>query len=272
MVSLIENTPKNSLILIEEIENGLHPVAVRRMVEYLIDAADRRSVQSVFTTHSEDALLPLPSEAIWYAIEGKVRQGKISIDALRAMTGKVEEGLAIFVENDFAKSVVENIIRRFTPDIFDMIGVYAVSGQSQAYNIHLHHMRDPSVRQLKSICILDGDSIHQEDVDQSIIKLPGNVPESEIFDYVHDNIDQLSMLVAAGLHLSPEKDEMVKKVVKDVALTNRDSHLLFNQIGQKAGLISSNIVASAFINLWMQANIGKIEPIARIVRNTIELK
>lgn len=159
MVSQIESAPKNSLVLIEEIENGLHPVAVRRMVEYLIDAAERRSVQSIFTTHSEDALLPLPPEGIWYSIEGKIRQGRISIEALRAMTGRVEQGLAIFVEDEFAKETVENIVRRNLTDIFDRIGVYFVKGQSQAYAIHKHHMRDPSVaNKIKSLCILDGDS------------------------------------------------------------------------------------------------------------------
>src|SRR5262249_17023836 len=39
MVMKIEELPENALILIEEIENGLHPVATIRMVEYLIDVA-----------------------------------------------------------------------------------------------------------------------------------------------------------------------------------------------------------------------------------------
>ena len=49
MITRIEQAPPNSLILIEEIENGLHPVATRRMVEYLIDVANRRAIQTVFT-------------------------------------------------------------------------------------------------------------------------------------------------------------------------------------------------------------------------------
>src|SRR6185312_8150595 len=65
MVMEIEAAPENSLVLIEEIENGLHPVATVRLVEYLIEAADRKAVQAIFTTHSNDALLPLPPEAIW---------------------------------------------------------------------------------------------------------------------------------------------------------------------------------------------------------------
>lgn len=82
MVSEIEAASQNALVLIEEIENGLHPVATRRMVEYLIDVALRKSIQSIFTTHSEDALMPLPSEAIWSSIDGKARQGRVSIEAL----------------------------------------------------------------------------------------------------------------------------------------------------------------------------------------------
>lgn len=103
MVTRIEQAPANSLILIEEIENGLHPIATRRMVEYLIDVAARKSIQTVFTTHSDYALSPLPSEAIWAAIDGKLKQGKLSVEALRAVSGRVDKKLAIFVEDEFAK-------------------------------------------------------------------------------------------------------------------------------------------------------------------------
>jgi hypothetical protein len=44
MVEEIEAAPPNALVLIEEIENGLHPAAVRRMVEYLMAVAVRRSI------------------------------------------------------------------------------------------------------------------------------------------------------------------------------------------------------------------------------------
>ena len=59
MVAEIEAAPPNALVLIEEIENGLHPVAVRRMVEYLIDVADRRSIQRAHTQRTPKMLWPL---------------------------------------------------------------------------------------------------------------------------------------------------------------------------------------------------------------------
>jgi len=111
MITKIEQAPQNSLILIEEIENGLHPVATRRMVEYLIDVAERKSIQSVFTTHSDYALAPLPNEAIWASIAGKLRQGKLSVEALRAVAGRVDKKLTVFVEDEFAKAWVDTILR-----------------------------------------------------------------------------------------------------------------------------------------------------------------
>ncbi len=51
MVLAIEAAEENSLVLIEEIENGLHPVAAVKMVEYLISVAKRKSIQTIFITH-----------------------------------------------------------------------------------------------------------------------------------------------------------------------------------------------------------------------------
>lgn len=271
MVEKIEAAPKNTLVLIEEIENGLHPVAVRRMVEYLLDVAQRRSIQAIFTTHSEDALMPLPSEAVWSSIDGRVRQGRISIEALRAITGRIDEQMAIFVEDNFAKEWVEAIIRNNLPDRFDEIGVYAVQGEGQAYSIHQNHKKNPAIAdKLKSVCILDGDSQKKEDINNGIIKLPGSQPESVIFNYVRNDIASLSMQVAVALHLSANRDASVKTVVEEVSISNRDPHLLFNQVGQKAGLIPSNIVSSAFIGLWLSGNLNAAKRISDFIKNNLD--
>ncbi len=58
------------------------------MVEYLIDVAERKSIQAIFTTHSDYALEPLPNEAIWACIDGRLRKGKLSVEALRAVSGR----------------------------------------------------------------------------------------------------------------------------------------------------------------------------------------
>jgi predicted ATPase len=272
MVSEIEAAPENALVLIEEIENGLHPVATRRMVEYLIEVADRRSIQSIFTTHSDDALAPLPPEAIWSSIDGKAKQGRVSIEALRAITGRIDEKIAVFVEDVFAKEWVESIIRHNLPKHIDEIGVYPVSGDSRAHGVHQSHRQNPAlVGKLQSLCIVDGNSQVSENLKADVLKLPGQgAPEAEVFNYVRENIAELSMQLAVGLHLSPNKDKDVRKVVEDVSTTNRDPHLLFNQVGLKAGFVAENIVSSAFVALWLEGNGEKAAKVSDFISAAVE--
>ena len=74
MVAEIEASPDSSLILIEEIENGLHPVATRRMVEYLIDVAERKKAQAIFTTTS----------GLFYRRVLAARAGTVNMDQLES--------------------------------------------------------------------------------------------------------------------------------------------------------------------------------------------
>jgi hypothetical protein len=66
------------------------------------------------------------------------------------------------------------------------------------------------VLKLKSLCIVDGDSSVVEDLAQDILKLPGTVPESEVFNYVNANLESLAMKLALASHLSSTKDGHVK--------------------------------------------------------------
>ena len=99
-------------MLIEEIENGLHPLAVQRLVEHLIVVAKRKRSQIIFTTHSNAALKPLPDYAVWACYDGKVNQGKLDVDALRTLTGEIACELAVFTEDEFGKLLADRTLRK----------------------------------------------------------------------------------------------------------------------------------------------------------------
>jgi len=86
MVTKLEGAEDGALVLIEEIENGLHPLATEKMVEYLFDVVKRKKCQVIFTTHSEYAIKTLPPQAIWACIDGVAYNGKLTIESLRALT------------------------------------------------------------------------------------------------------------------------------------------------------------------------------------------
>ncbi len=232
--------------------------------------ASRRSIQAIFTTHSEHALLPLPSDAIWSSIDGKVRHGRVSIEALRAITGRVDQRMAIFVEDVFSKEWVESIIRSEIANRIEEIGIYAVNGEGQAYSVHTGHRSNPALAgKLKSLCILDGDSSKEENIEAGVIKLPGANPESVVFNYVRSDISTLGMKMAVALHISPEKEIRVREIIEEVSRTNRDPHLLFNQMGQRIGFTSEKIVSSAFIVQWMDGNKDEVKRISNFILNSL---
>lgn len=249
MVMKIEESADNSLILIEEIENGLHPVATIRMVEYLIEVAERKKAQAIFTTHSNDALKPLPSEAIWATVGGRVFQGKLDIHALRALTGQVDAQVIVFVEDAFATEWVTAMLRARAPELVEFVEVYPMQGDGAAVQVHHHHNISPASRG-KSFCFIDGDSRQKDDPDKLIFRLPGESPEAHVYDTLIDRLEECCGELAVALHQRFENQAAVMEVVRSVRLTNRDPHVIFNQVGRRLGFISETVVKSAFLSTW----------------------
>jgi len=175
MVSKIEKSEDFSLIVIEELENGLHPLATELMVEYLIDVAYRKKSQVIFTTHSEYALKKLPSEAKWAAVDGELYQGHLNIDSLRALTGTVVKDQVIFVEDAFAKDWVEDIIRQYCPERIFSTEVHSAGGYPFVETVTIHHNDNPTTNS-RAIAIIDGDAAVSGDLKKSIYRLPGGIP------------------------------------------------------------------------------------------------
>lgn len=252
IVSDIESAPDNAMILIEEIENGLHPVATRRLVEYLIDVALRKSVQVVFTTHSNDAIEPLPPKAIWAAYNGEVLQGKLDIKALRTITGQVDAKLAVFVEDSFAEQMMWTALRYYRGIELDAVLVHRMGGEGPAIKVNEQHNLDPTAR-FPSVCVLDGDQAGKCDPAKGIFAFPGTgMPEAHIFDVVHSDIERLAARLAVSLQLPSSAQERVKAVVLERGLTNRDRHNVFQQIGDDLDFTAASVVGSAFLAIWAQ--------------------
>ena len=239
------------------------------MVEYLIDVAERKSIQTIFTTHSDYALSPLPNEGIWASIDGKLRQGKLSVEALRAVAGRVDKKLAVFVEDEFAKNWVDTILREALGTDYDQVEVHAVHGDGNAVSTHLGHLRNPAVN-FKSLCVIDGDSEQLEDGEAGIIRLPGAQPELAVFESVRARIPEDLAILTVSCQRAPEAQGLVQHSLEEVARTNRDSHLVFNQLGMKIGFVSEAIVRGAFLALWVRANPQFCQNLAERARKLIE--
>jgi len=273
IVTDIEASADNSLILIEEIENGLHPVATRRLVEYLIGVARRKSCQVIFTTHSNDALIPLPDEAVWACGNGELNQGKLDVNALRTLTGEVDASLAIFVEDSFAEEMALAALRQYSRNIQGVqllgVAIHAVAGAGNAKKLTLGHNENPSIT-FKAMGILDGDKAAEAEPSKYVMTFPGNSdPELYVAQTIVDKIDELAPKLALNLNLKFADGDRVKQVVKERLRTNHDPHVLFDQIGEDLEFTAGLTVARAFLAQWAEhfpEDLARIfEPAAAII-------
>jgi AAA15 family ATPase/GTPase len=269
MISKIESLEENALILIDEIENGLHPIAVRRLVEYLIDVAERKKVQIIFTTHSNDSLMPLPAKAIWASIDNKLHQGKLDIKSLRAITGETEASLAIFVEDEFAKSWIKAIMAEDGTIIEDEIEIYSMDGDGSAVLMNKHNIHSPTTK-CKSICFIDGDSKQQNGDKDKIYLLPGKCPEQYIVEEVCTLISQEEKLkeLTSLLHKKPTDSTIIHEKIEKIKLSCRDFHLYFAQLSDEIGYISEDVARDAFLHLWARYS-SEAERLSNIIRKNI---
>lgn len=270
MVSRIEQAPDQSLILIEELENGLHPIATEKMTEYLIDVAQRKKSQVIFTTHSEYALRHLPSNAIWACVDGQAYQGKLSIDSLRAIKGAVEKRLAVFVEDEFARDFVVEALRQIDPQMLDIAEVHAAGGHPFLIEVLNHHNENPTVT-TKAIAVIDGDSQTDEDESKSILKLPGGIPENEIFEFVASRVDELSSIIQQRCQCPQVRQDHIAKTFKKIRIDTSDPHLYFSKVGQDLGFLSELVTRRACISIYVENNKNILSKISDLLRRRTQI-
>ncbi|MGW0180355.1 ATP-dependent nuclease [Nocardia sp. NPDC003345] len=274
IVSRVEEAPNDSLLLIEEIENGLHPVATRRLVEYLIDVARRKSCQVIFTTHSNEALASLPTEAVWSAYRGRVTQGKLDVAALRTLTGQVQAQLGVFTEDEFAAMFAEVTLRAYCQaKNYELAGIaiHALGGASSARDHTRFHNENPT-RSFPAIALLDGDKRNEvgyaaeplttpEDASETpapatadIAYGPGDGhPEAAVFEDISNNLDTIGNLLGKltlALQLDTPMQSLVRAAIEERRRTNRDIHVIFAQVGEDLDFLSESLVQRAFLSTW----------------------
>ncbi|MBB5113558.1 putative ATPase [Micromonospora echinospora] len=281
IVSKIEETANDSLILIEEIENGLHPVATRRLVEYLIDVARRKSCQIIFTTHSNDALAPLPTDAVWSSYKGRLTQGKLDVSALRTLTGQIDAQLAIFTEDRFDEMFADVTLRAYAQRKSldrSSIRIHALGGSAPARDHTRFHNGNPT-RTFPAVCLLDGDMRHEggyvplplthrrdgvERTGVDIVYAPGlSDPEEHVFSTIRSNMESGNLIgkLTLALQLDTPMQSRVRSSIIERGNTNRDRHLIYAQIGEDLDFLSETVVQRAFVTTWAYAFPDEVDAI-----------
>ena len=255
-IDRIENADDNSLVLVEELENGLHPVAVRALVNYLLNVSKRKKLQIIFTTHSQDAVNELPAEAVWASINKRVWNGKLNIESLRAITGSVHQTRVVYVEDTFAKEWVENAIGWYAADLAPTIKVYAAGGYPNLLKVNEYHNLNETVT-VKSVALVDGDVRERFGTD----KLPHNAeflgdtyPDACVFHYIANNIERLVSIIRQRCQLARFDVDRINKEVKSVLNSACDHHVYFSILSQKLDFTSELLLRTGMMDIFNEEN------------------
>jgi len=114
----LQELPDYSLLIIDEIENSLHPKAQRRLIRSLLTMARQRKLQVILSTHSEYVLEELPPEARIFlqpTTSGITVIPEPSPDlAMSRLDDFRRPEFNIFVEDEEAKILLREILLRST--------------------------------------------------------------------------------------------------------------------------------------------------------------
>ena len=162
----IVDTPNKSLVLIEEIEVGLHPKIQRRLMDVLMYESRTSQKQFIVTTHSQTILSSVNIESRLFLDSNRQKCIKcISTNAaLSKMDAIAFPLLNLLVEDALAKWILVRIINRINstlPGFYHLINIVICGGANDTYSDYCF-LRD-HYGELKPkcgyACVLDGDRV-----------------------------------------------------------------------------------------------------------------
>ena len=165
----IVSAPNGSLILIEEIEVGLHPKIQRRLMDVLFYEASKKQKQFIATTHSATILSSVrPESRIFIDASNGMHKviPQISINAaLTKMDAENYPIADIYVEDELSQAMVQlaiDEINKTRPGFTKLIKVIVVGNAQLTFDFFMTRKkiyREDCINR-GFACILDGDMRH----------------------------------------------------------------------------------------------------------------
>ena len=186
ILAALERLPPGGLLLVEEIEHGFHPLAQQRLVNALTEMVSKNKQRIICTTHSEYIIDSLPQAARLLvnrvSDEHRVVAAPTTRELMFTMTGEPRPELTAYVEDDFARMVVEQALCGPHRRRIKVVPIGSVERVVDQLGTHLKAGLDGP-----AICVLDGDCEESrlrrlmrgagiEDDAQLCLKLPGPLP------------------------------------------------------------------------------------------------
>lgn len=208
--STIYSAQAGALILIDEIELGLHADAQKRFIEKLKDVCSEMHTQIICSTHSREIFDCLPPDARYFieSVGGKSRltQGISSDFAFSKLGGQNSTELDVFVEDGVARAILLANLPATTRKRITLTVIG--SAQALARQLSAYYIRDD---QRQVLAVFDGDQRVKEPANYNHAHKMAENPGTEFKDWFSARISYLpgstwpeAWLMEKALEVLPE--------------------------------------------------------------------
>lgn len=183
MFKLLQDIPKQSLLIIDEVENSLHPQAQRRFIHMLLRLSRVKKLQIILSTHSPFVLDELPDDArimlMQLSDKKEVVYGVSTNFALSIMDTVEHPDVYAFLEDREAASLFWEVLKQdkeLYPELTKKIAVQTV-GSCEVIKT-LNKLSRSNRLPYKSFCVIDGDKKNEV---KDCLAFPGSsAPERQV--------------------------------------------------------------------------------------------
>lgn len=172
MLSQILYMPDNSLILIDEIEIGLHPKIQRRLMDVIYIISQKQNKQFIITSHSYAIIDSVPKESRLFIenIGGhfSCKSELSTYETLTRMDSEAFPVVSFYVEDDESKRIIEKAIDEINQTEIGfarLLRVIVVGSAPKTYGYFKTRQSLHNIEKLatKPACVLDGDMENKRD-------------------------------------------------------------------------------------------------------------
>lgn len=257
LLSIIQELPDSSLLLIEEIEIGIHPSALRKLAAVLQEIALKKHMQIIITSHSRDFIDSLPRCARILVERNRggchITSGPSTSYAVSAMSNLKQVEMHVLCEDLMAKGIVEHALNKEQRKRVSISAIGSSSALAVAYRTLC--LTSPDA---KKLIIWDGDvsdkdvrtyikganDLNIDDVNYIFLH-PSGTPEENLINSILNSSDAISYLAS---HFGTSDNELKDFLSNINAVSDGNHHNYLYKIAEFVDL-SMDDVQSAVVSV-----------------------